>query len=98
MPILNLFAGETSAGKSSLLNLIIGDEILPNGVLSSTFPICQIFNSVEKKAVVINKNGEKIFLNDVTLTTLSEYIDCSDSKQNCERVDIYWPLPMLKVK
>lgn len=98
MPILNLFAGETSAGKSSLLNLIIGDEILPNGVLSSTFPICQIFNSVEKKVVVINKNGEQKCLNDVTLTTLSEYIDCSDSKQNCERVDIYWPLPMLKVK
>lgn len=50
-------AGETGAGKSSLLNLIMGENMLPREVLSSTSCICRIFNSEQKKAVVIDEKG-----------------------------------------
>lgn len=92
-------AGETSAGKSSLLNLLMGEHILPREVLSSTSCICQIINSEQKKAVVIDEDGRKIEINDVTRESLSKYlcVDRSNRKlKGCKSVDIYWPVPMLK--
>lgn len=92
-------AGETGAGKSSLLNLIMGEHVLPRQVLSSTSTICQIFNSEQKRAVVTDENGRKFKLDDVTEETLSQYV-CVDrsgeNKQRYKTVDIYWPVPMLK--
>lgn len=91
-----VIAGETSAGKSSLLNLIIGSNILPKGVLQCTSTICHIYNNVEKKAVVIDENDREIGIDDVTLATLEKYIVFKKSAPNYKRVNIYWPLPMLK--
>lgn len=74
--------------------------MLPQEVLSSTSCICQIFNSKQKKAVVIDENGRSIKINDVTKKSLSEYVcfDRSEKKlQRYKSVDIYWPVPMLKV-
>lgn len=93
-------SGETGAGKSSLLNLIMGEHMLPREVLSSTSCICRIFNSEQKKAVVIDENDREIVINDVTKKSLSQYvcIDRSEKKsQRYKTVDIYWPVPMLKV-
>lgn len=81
-----------------MLNLIIGNKILPKGVLQCTSTICHIFNNVEKKAVVIDENDEEIYINDVTLKTLEKYIAFKKSAPKYKRVDIYWPLPILKVK
>lgn len=92
--------GETSAGKSSLLNLIIGEHILPREVLSSTSCICRIFNSEQKKAVVEDENGRHIEIDDVTRETLTKYVSVDRSERNIQRyktVDIYWPVPMLTV-
>ncbi|CAG2254642.1 unnamed protein product [Mytilus edulis] len=55
-----LVAGETSAGKSSIINLIIGTQILPERLLFSTSTICKIWNSEEKKIVLTDlKNKQK---------------------------------------
>ena len=37
-----IFVGETSSGKSSLINLILGEELLPYSVLSTTSTICEL--------------------------------------------------------
>lgn len=92
-------AGETGAGKSSLLNLIMGERVLSEEVLSSTSCICRIFNSEQKKAVVKDENGREIEISDVTKKTLSKYVCVDRSEKKSERykiVDIYWPVPMLK--
>lgn len=46
-----LVAGETSSGKSSLINLIMGEEIFPNYVLSTTSTICEVKFGKERKIV-----------------------------------------------
>lgn len=92
-------AGETGAGKSSLLNLIMGEHVLFEEVLSSTSCICRVFNSEQKKAVVKDENDREIEINDVTKKTLSEYVCVDRSEKKSQRykiVDIYWPVPMLK--
>lgn len=94
-------AGETSSGKSSLLNLIIGEKVLPEHLLSSTGCICQIFNSVEKRAIAIKEKGSPTTITEVTDKKLMEYVCVERFGQNrqsscSKRVDIFWPIPMLK--
>lgn len=94
-------AGETSSGKSSLLNLIIGERVLPEHLLSSTACICQIYNSVKKQAIAIDEKGNRTSIDEVTDDKLIKYVCVKKSSQNTQsscskRVDIFWPLPMLK--
>lgn len=37
-----ILPGETSSGKSTLLNLILGEELLPYSTLSTTSTICEV--------------------------------------------------------
>lgn len=37
-----LSQGETSSGKSSIINLILGEKILPTGIKASTSRVCRV--------------------------------------------------------
>ena len=53
----NLFAlGESSAGKSSLINLILGDELLSHHTLNTTATICEMKYGAERKLVLHYKH------------------------------------------
>ncbi|KAJ7392765.1 hypothetical protein OS493_010420 [Desmophyllum pertusum] len=47
-----LIAGETSAGKSSLINLLLNDHVLPTNIMQNTLTICEISYGARKEAVV----------------------------------------------
>ena len=47
-----LVQGESSAGKSSLLNLILGEELLPHHVLHATSTICELKYGGERQLIV----------------------------------------------
>ncbi|XP_068732183.1 uncharacterized protein [Montipora capricornis] len=53
-----LVAGETSSGKSSLINLILGEELLPYSVLSTTSTICELKFGDERKIVAHFKDKD----------------------------------------
>ncbi|XP_074633532.1 uncharacterized protein LOC141892232 [Acropora palmata] len=53
-----LVAGETSSGKSSLVNLIMGEELLPYSVLSTTSTICELKFGTERKIVAHFKDKD----------------------------------------
>ena len=44
-------AGETTAGKSSLLNLLLGSDCLPHSLLTCTTTICRLRNKDKKKKI-----------------------------------------------
>ena len=46
------FSGESSAGKSSLVNLIFGEEILPHHLLNTTSTICEMKFGEERKLII----------------------------------------------
>ncbi|KAI8483944.1 hypothetical protein Bbelb_383340 [Branchiostoma belcheri] len=53
-----LVAGETSSGKSTFLNLLLGGDILPVAHLSSTSTICEVKYGETRQAVVhLRKSG-----------------------------------------
>ncbi|XP_062610417.1 dynamin-like protein 1 [Saccostrea cucullata] len=55
-----IVTGETSAGKSSTINLLLKTDILPEGVEATTNVICKIMHSEEKLIKIFNRKG-KIF-------------------------------------
>ena len=55
-----LDSGETGAGKSSFINLLLGEEILPvDHALSTTSCICEIHHSEHKKVSSGDSRGCK---------------------------------------
>ncbi|XP_046839706.1 uncharacterized protein LOC124433902 isoform X1 [Xenia sp. Carnegie-2017] len=47
-----LIAGETSAGKSTILNLILGEDAVPHHTLHSTSTICEVKFGKDKEMIV----------------------------------------------
>ncbi|CAH1238237.1 MAP3K15 [Branchiostoma lanceolatum] len=106
-----LVAGETSAGKSTLLNVLLGENILPATLLSTTSVICEIKYDKKKKAVIhLNEPDPQTGLTELTeyltgpteadLKKISQYIHTKggarDASSTCNKVEIYWPLPLLE--
>ena len=96
--------GETSSGKSSLLNLLLGKEILPHRLLSCTSVICKLRYGPKLHARVVKDDDT---VQDVQLDPdanpmqqLSRYIfkeDQRDDKLPYKSVEIGLPLDILKV-
>ncbi|XP_078692392.1 uncharacterized protein LOC144922392 isoform X2 [Branchiostoma floridae x Branchiostoma belcheri] len=96
-----LVAGETSAGKSSLLNLLLGQDLLPCSHLSSTSVICRLRYGVRRRAVAMTLDGveKEIPLEENSdLNVLSEYVHIKQRDQPLpyKSVDIYLPINYLK--
>ena len=60
--VLNDFIlpGETSSGKSTLLNLILGEQLLPYSVLSTTSTICELKYGATPKLVAHFKDADPL--------------------------------------
>ena len=103
----NCFSGETSAGKSSLLNLLLGTDVLPHSLLCATATICRLHNSKDKRVEIESYDGDikTISLDEADQTSgalhkkLKPYISSKEMriKNPYKNVDIYWPLPLLQV-
>ena len=79
-----IFAGPTSAGKSTLLNALLGEQVLPTSYNATTSALCEIKYSEEpgKKYAVVHLNTEDSQYSTVTLdltveegrTRFAEYV------------------------
>ena len=97
-------SGETSSGKSSLLNLLLGKEILPHRLLSCTSVICKLRYGPKLHARVVKDDDT---VQDVPLDPdanpmqqLSRYIFKEDQREDklpYKSVEIGLPLDILKV-
>lgn len=92
------FSGETSAGKSTLINLLIGEEILPYSVLHKTTAICCLHHSATKR-LVYDESGHRIehHLDKSFLAkALSKMLDEIMENTTIKLIDIYWPIVLLE--
>ncbi|XP_066280824.1 uncharacterized protein [Branchiostoma lanceolatum] len=101
-----LVAGETSSGKSSLINLLLGEDLLPSAHLSSTSVICKIRYGDKERAVINYADGrqETLTLPDgedaesftsLLHTHLHKKAD-REKRSQYQDVEIFVPLKFLK--
>ena len=106
---LYLRLGETGAGKSSMLNLILGEEILPFSVLSTTSTVCELKYGRQKRIKVhYKKEGKAPEIK--YLTEYSPYIDqisefvhvksasLREKASSYKKVELFWPHRLLQVR
>ena len=97
--------GETSAGKSSLINLILGEKVLPSSFLATTSTICELKYGKEREIVLHHqeadstkqKRKETIIL--VDPEELQKHVrGAKEGKCSIyEKIEIYWPHRLLEV-
>ena len=105
------FLGETGSGKSSFINVLLGEDFLPTSLLSNTHVICEIRSSRDQCAYAIvfpvdeNENshkkiefsdgGKEVFKRD--LASIIQAIDEETGKPVYNRAQIYLPCDILEV-
>jgi len=111
--VVNTFEGEKSSGKSSLVNLILGKELLPYSALSTTSTICELRYGRQRKIVVHFKDKDpetglpiKEFPLEAEsseqgyLQQISPYVHVKSDREKgsiYKKVELFWPHQLLEV-
>ena len=106
--------GETSSGKSTLLNLILGEQLLPYSVLSTTSTICELrYGDTPKLVVHFKDKGSgdtpwTVPLKKPTeaseqsyLKQISQFVHRKTNREkgsDYEKIELFWPHDLLKVR
>ena len=95
--------GETSAGKSSLINLLLNEQVLPTSVLQNTLTICEISYGPSKEAKIhfdkYKPGEEPIKLKGKDFDLMRKYIEQTvDGERQCEKIEIKINNALLKVQ
>ena len=103
-----VFAGETSSGKSSLVNLILGEEILPCCTTVTTSTICELKYG-ERPAMVVHFKDKDPETGETTKNIpLDEPFEQSSCRKQIstfvhkkgssfKKVELFWPHDLLQV-
>ncbi|MCF7740150.1 MAG: dynamin family protein [Candidatus Marinimicrobia bacterium] len=96
IPLRIGIVGEFSAGKSSLINSLIGDEILGTNINPTTSIISKLKYGKEKKFVAV-KDSKKKYINQETYDKLSSHINKNGSQnKKIDHFEIFYPNKKLK--
>ena len=107
---MGVFKGETSSGKSSLVNLLLGKEILPSFYSGRTSTICEIKYGEDPKIVAHFKDkdpetGEPtrtILLEEPTGSSQKSYLEqifpyVHEQGSSFKKIELFLPHSFLKV-
>lgn len=99
-----LVMGQFSAGKSSFINALLGEKILPAKALPATALITEVKYDINKRVIIYPKKGawkggDKPF--EVPIDKIKEYcliknIEDSVIESPFEKMEVFWDLEILK--
>ena len=97
LPIKVVLMGEVKAGKSTLINSILGRELSRTSVLEATSAIYHFYYSEAEECSVITKNGRfKVQDIDKLIEILEEKSEDTAFINECTNIEIGLNLPILK--
>ena len=93
-----LILGEFSRGKSTLINAILGENVLPMKIAPCTAVITKVCFGESKKALLQFRDGQKEVLDLVTIPdALKKRITINDDSHSpIEYCEVQYPLPLLR--
>ncbi|XP_062581662.1 mitofusin-1-like [Saccostrea cucullata] len=94
-----VIAGETSSGKSSIINLIIGSDIVPTDIMATTTRVCRIRYSLKMQVTTLDKGGKQLDCTECSsVDQLSEMMEdlATTEDHEIEYIDVSFPVPILK--
>uniref|UniRef100_A0A336K1Q3 CSON010945 protein n=1 Tax=Culicoides sonorensis TaxID=179676 RepID=A0A336K1Q3_CULSO len=83
------FFGRTSNGKSSVINAMLRDKILPSGIGHTTNCFCQV-EGIDGQEAYLVKEGSDEKLNVTSIKQLANAL-CTEKLSESSLVRIYWP-------
>lgn len=93
--------GETSAGKTTLINRFVGTKLFPTNNIAATATVCRIRNSKELMLKAYTKDecllNEGKFENMQQMKSVIKKFTETDIKDKLYYTDVYLPVPILKV-
>lgn len=105
-----MWTGETSAGKSSVINLILGDDLLPSALLSTTSTICELKYGEKPKIGVHFKQTDTelrkpMFQELVTdggesyKQQIEKFVSLKSGREEVPytKIELFYPHPLFKV-
>ena len=105
-----LIVGIFSTGKSSMINALIGEKLLPSGLLPETGVLTELHYGDVKRITLYPKPGKYISdapfdLEETTSEEIKKYVSLNTKARRSgeqqpespfQKMVIYWPLPILK--
>ncbi|KAL9963751.1 hypothetical protein ACROYT_G027285 [Oculina patagonica] len=104
-----LVAGETSAGKSSIINLILGEDLLPYSILSTTSTICELKYGEAPAIGIHYKDGSgeyrEPFYKELAHSSatykeeIEGFVHLKDEREKgspYKKIELFWPHPLFK--
>lgn len=105
-----LIVGIFSTGKSSMINALIGEKLLPSGLLPETGVLTELHYGADKRITVYPKPGrhdsdEPFTLPEANMAEIRKYVSLNSKDQKTgaknvespfEKMVIEWPLEILK--
>jgi hypothetical protein len=91
-----VIAGQFKRGKSTLINALLGEDVLPTGVLPLTSIATMIHLGERRRALVGFRHGERV---EVTPSELRRYVTEAENPENrlgVAQVDVEVPSPLLR--
>lgn len=86
--------GEIKRGKSTLINALLGDDVLPRAALVCTAALCLIRYAESPIAVVHDRDGSS---REIDPQSLKEWVTRKNpAALSVDHVEIGWPLPLLR--
>ena len=90
-PMQIAIIGQFSSGKSTFLNALLGQDILPTGITPITSKVCKICYGEDFILEVLYKDGNKVLQNIHFLKQLTR-----QNSKNIDSLCLYAPILMLK--
>ena len=93
---LVVVVGVFNCGKSSMINALIGEELLTRGFLPETAAFTELHDCTEKRVIVCPKNGDEPFTIEPTIEEIAKYVSFgvepeSHTDIKLDKVIIKWP-------
>ncbi|XP_052241250.1 uncharacterized protein LOC127851488 isoform X2 [Dreissena polymorpha] len=93
-----IIAGETNAGKTSILNLLLGEDVLPVSRLFSTSTVCVVHPIGPEEDPYFTIEGDQkkhMGIQGQVVEKLKEILTCRSTNDNVKKIDVYWQVPAL---